>query len=62
MQTETSNTEVRAQTIALWDPISNTFRRSLTFTNCRDELIKCLAFVPSSHYLVSATANQVKIA
>lgn len=46
-------------TIALWDPISNTFRRSLTFTNCRDELIKCLAFVPSSHYLVSATANQM---
>jgi WD40 repeat protein len=48
-----------AQTITLWDPMSSSFHRSLTFTNAHHETIKHLAFVPSSRYLVSATSEQV---
>jgi NET1-associated nuclear protein 1 (U3 small nucleolar RNA-associated protein 17) len=47
-------------TITLWDPMSSTFHRSLTFTNCVEETITHLAFIPSSRYLVSATQNQVR--
>ncbi|ELR17414.1 WD domain, G-beta repeat-containing protein [Acanthamoeba castellanii str. Neff] len=46
-------------TITLWDPMSNTFHRSLTFTNGVAKSIKHLAFIPSSRYLVSATRHQL---